>query len=82
MNRLLMTVTIVALSGFFLLNNTGPAVAGDEGAAGIVSSIEKAPVIADGDVSGQPTDFVINFTGSPDHDVPGRPLMAGVPSTG
>jgi hypothetical protein len=77
MNRLLMTVTIVALSGFFLLNDTGSAVAGEEGAAGIVSSIEKAPVIADGDVSGQPTDFVITLTGSPDQDIPGRTLMAG-----
>ena len=46
-------------------------------AAGIVESIEKAPVIADGDVAGQPTDIVISFTGSKDHHVPGRTLAAG-----
>ena len=46
-------------------------------AAGIVASIEKAPVIADGDVTGMPTDFVITFDGSPDPNVAGRTLAAG-----
>ena len=46
-------------------------------AAGIVASIEKAPVIADGDVAGMPTDFVITFDGSLDPNVAGRTLAAG-----
>ena len=50
---------------------------GTASADGIVASIEKAPVIADGDVTGMPTDYVINFSGSLDHNVPGRSLAAG-----
>ena len=46
-------------------------------ADGIVASISKAPVIADGDVTGMPTDYVITFTGSLDHNVAGRSLAAG-----
>ncbi len=46
-------------------------------AAGIVSSIDKAPVIADGDVTGKPTDIVITLEGSLDHNVDGRTLAAG-----
>jgi len=46
-------------------------------AAGIVSSIVKAPVVAAGDVTGRPTDYVINFDASLDPDVPGRRLAAG-----
>ena len=44
---------------------------------GIVASIEKAPVIADGNVTGMPTDIVINLEGSLDQSVPGRSLAAG-----
>lgn len=45
--------------------------------AGIVASIEKAPVVADGDVEGKPTDYVINLEGSMDPQVAGRSLAAG-----
>ena len=41
-------------------------------AAGIVSSIDKAPVIADGNVSGMPTDIVITLDTSLDPSMPGR----------
>jgi hypothetical protein len=50
---------------------------GTAAAEGIVASISKAPVIADGDVTGMPTDYVITLTGSLDHNVPGRSLAAG-----
>jgi hypothetical protein len=46
-------------------------------AGGIVASIDKAPVVADGDVSGMPTDYVITLDGSLDPTVPGRSLAAG-----
>jgi hypothetical protein len=42
-----------------------------------VASIEKATAVADGDVSGRPTDIVITFDGSLDQSVPGRSLAAG-----
>ena len=47
-------------------------------AAGIVSSIDKAPVIADGNVTGMPTDIVITLDRALDPAVPGRMLAAGV----
>ena len=46
-------------------------------AAGIIESIVKAPVVADGDVTGKPTDYVINLSGSMDPNVAGRSLHAG-----
>jgi hypothetical protein len=46
-------------------------------AAGIVDSIVKAPVVADGDVTGKPTDYVINLSGSMDPNVAGRSLSEG-----
>lgn len=46
-------------------------------AAGMVASITKAPVIADGNVKRKPTDYVITFDGSLDPAVPGRTLAAG-----
>ncbi len=46
-------------------------------AAGIIESIVKAPVVADGDVTGKPTDYVINLSGSMDPNVAGRSLNAG-----
>ncbi|GAC1709096.1 MAG: hypothetical protein NVS9B7_27320 [Flavisolibacter sp.] len=45
--------------------------------SGIVTSIIKAPVSADGLVSGRPTEFVVNFNTSMDPKVPGRSLLAG-----
>ena len=55
----------------------GIAFSAGAGAAGIVDAIEKAPIIADGDVTGMPTDIVITLNGSMDHNVPGRGLAAG-----
>jgi hypothetical protein len=49
----------------------------DSLAAGIVSSVEKAPVIADGNVTGMPTDIVITLDRSLDPSVPGRTLAKG-----
>jgi hypothetical protein len=49
----------------------------DAHASGLVASIAKAPVVADGDVQGMPTDYVITFAGSLEPDVPGRSLAAG-----
>ena len=46
-------------------------------AADIVESIVKAPVVADGDVTGKPTDYVINLSGSMDPNIAGRSLSAG-----
>ena len=45
--------------------------------SGIVASIIKAPVSADGLVSGRPTEFVVNFNVSMDPKVPGRSLLTG-----
>ena len=44
---------------------------------GMVSSVIKAPIVADGDVAGALTDLVINFDTSLDPDEPGRTLLAG-----
>ena len=60
-------LTLAALAGVSSIVN----------AAGMVASIDKAPVVPNGDVAGQPTDYVITFEGSPDPIAPGRGLMAG-----
>lgn len=44
---------------------------------GIASSAVKAPIVPDGDVTGAPTDIVINFDTDMDPSVPGRTLLAG-----
>lgn len=77
MKRFTLKTAVAAIAGTGLLLSMSNAFAGEAGAAGMVASIDKAPVIADGDVAGQPTDFVITFDGSPDHNVPGRSLAAG-----
>jgi hypothetical protein len=51
--------------------------ASDDLAAGIVASIDKASVTADGNVTGVPTNYVITLEGSLDHKVPGRSLKSG-----
>jgi hypothetical protein len=43
--------------------------------AGVVSSVVKAPITPDGDVSGRPTDVVINLDTSLDPAIPGRTLL-------
>lgn len=60
-----------------LLSSALFLVASGTNAAGIVASIDKAPVIADGDVTGMPTDLVISLEGSLDHAVDGRTLEVG-----
>ncbi|MEM1173277.1 MAG: hypothetical protein AAGI27_00570 [Pseudomonadota bacterium] len=50
--------------------------AGD-GATGIIQSIRNAPVIADGNVAGQPLDVLITLDGSLDPNSAGRSLMTG-----
>lgn len=59
------------------LGSGSTALAGQPGATGIVASIEKAPVVADGDVTGKPFDYVINLDGSQDPQVLGRGIAAG-----
>ena len=66
---------VVALSVF--LWGPGHAVAGSQGATGIVAAINKAPVSLDGNVRGQPTDYVITLNTSLEPSVPGRSLEAG-----
>lgn len=44
---------------------------------GIVSSIVKAPIIADGDVTGAPTDLVVNLNVDMDPTKPGLTLLKG-----
>jgi len=66
-NRVLLAA-IMALSAATL-----PVQAGDN----IVSSIVKAPVVADGDVAGVATDLVIDLDTSLNPAVPGRTLLAG-----
>lgn len=51
--------------------------AGVQGAQGIVTSVFKAPVVADGNVAGAPTDIVITLDDSLDPAVEGRTLLAG-----
>ena len=60
-----------------LLAAPATVLANQPGATGIVASIEKAPVVADGDVTGKPFDYVITFDGSQDPQVLGRGIKAG-----
>lgn len=66
-----------AIVGTLIFFATGIVAADQLGATGIVASIEKAPVIADGDVTGKPFDYVITLDGSLDPQVLGRGLGAG-----
>lgn len=68
---------VLAISGTLLFLASGNVVADGAGATGIVASIDKAPVVADGDVTGQPFDYVITLDGSLDPQVLGRGLAAG-----
>lgn len=54
-----------------------PSVLAQTGATGIVATVAKAPIDADGNVTGRPTDVVITLDGSLDPNVPGRSLAAG-----
>jgi hypothetical protein len=56
---------------------TGAFAQSEGGSTGIADSVVKAPIIADGDVAGAPTDIVINLDTSLDPAVPGRTLAAG-----
>lgn len=65
------------LTLILLLLSAMPAWSGSNGAAGMVASIDKAPVVADMDVTSRPNDYVITFDGSLDPHVPGRSLATG-----
>jgi hypothetical protein len=62
-----------------LLATVGTGAAAQDGSMseGIVSDVIKAPIIADGDVVGQPTDLVFVLDTDLDPAVPGRTLLAG-----
>jgi hypothetical protein len=62
---------------FFLVFGAGQALAGSQGASGIVASIDKGPVSRDGNVQGQPTDVVITLDSSLDPNVEGHSLKEG-----
>lgn len=68
---------IVVVATLFAVLCWSPLTSAQGGAKGVVASIDKAPVIADGDVQGQPTDYVITLEGSLDPSIPGRSLAAG-----
>ena len=59
------------------LSMGGIAAAQEGASSGIVSSVVKAPIVADGDVAGALTDLVFNYDISLDPAVPGRTLPAG-----
>jgi len=68
---------LVCVALFLLIFMGEHALAGSQGASGIVASIDKAPVSRDGNVQGIPTDFVITLNTSLDPSVEGRSLKAG-----
>ena len=70
-------LVLPGIVGTLLTLALGNASAGDAGATGIVASIDKAPVVADGDVTGMPFDYVITLDGSLDPQVLGRGIAAG-----
>ncbi|MDX1405398.1 MAG: hypothetical protein R3192_12705 [Woeseiaceae bacterium] len=69
------SLTAVVAGALFALASIA-GFAGEPGATGIVQSIVKAPVVADGDVTGKPFDYVINLDGSLDPQVLGRGIAA------
>lgn len=75
-NRLFSMPAALTAAAIFLA--AGNVAADQAGATGIVASIVKAPVVADGDVTGKPFDYVINLDGSLDPRVLGR----GIPANG
>ena len=68
-HRLLMAALLAAP-----LCNVQPLLADDEN---LVNSIEKAPIVADGDVAFRPADYVINLAPFADPAGPGIALQAG-----
>jgi len=64
---------IVASIGFYSTNVS----ADQNGNSGIVSSVQRAWVTSNGDVSGEPALWKIVLEGSKDPNVPGRSLMTG-----
>lgn len=77
MTKLRMIAPTTVAIGLCCLTGVGAALAGQDGATGIVASIDKGPVVADGDVTGKPTDFIITLDGSSNPSVAGRSLAAG-----
>ena len=75
--RNLRTVSAVVLAMALVPLGTSVIAQSEGGSTGIASSVVKAPIVADGDVAGALTDFVINLDTSLDPAVPGRTLAAG-----
>ncbi|MFV2062230.1 MAG: hypothetical protein ACC726_01795 [Chloroflexota bacterium] len=75
--RTLRTATAIPLA--LLMGSIGTATLAQDApmSEGIVSAVIKAPIVADGDVAGALTDFVIIFDTDLDPAVPGRTLAAG-----
>lgn len=69
--------TAIALFSAIILLSAEYGYAGHSGSTGIVASIDKAPVIADGDVRRKPTDYLITLDVSLDPNQPGKSLAAG-----
>ena len=67
----------ICITLFVFLLTAHSAMAGSEGATGIVASIDKAPVSMDGNLKGKPTDYVVTLDTSLDPSVAGRGLKAG-----
>ncbi|MEN7341964.1 MAG: hypothetical protein AAAFM81_03445 [Pseudomonadota bacterium] len=61
----------------FLVIGSEFAFAGSDGTTGIIARIDNAPIVANGDVAGAPTDLLITLDGSLDPNVTGRSLSAG-----
>ncbi len=72
----LVALLLLAATAFFSLGIASTS-ADSNGAAGMVASIVKAPVVADLDVRERPNDYVITFDTSLEADVPGRGLATG-----
>jgi len=77
MSRTLRTTTAVPLA--LLMGSIGTAALAQDApmSEGIVSAVIKAPIVADGDVVGAPTDLVFVLDIDLDPTVPGRTLVAG-----
>ena len=75
--RNIRTPTALSLALALGVFGAGVSAQSDGMSEGIVSSVVKAPIIADGDAAGAPTDIVISFNTDLDPSVEGRTLLAG-----
>lgn len=77
MKRISIRIPVLTAIEMVLLLFIGLLFSGAVMAAGIVESIGKSSIIADGNVSGEPTDILITLDRSLDPSVNGRSLAAG-----